>query len=53
MDNDSGQDIPDDHPAIQVIKQTDAAVDVSEAGAFYQNWQFDILRETPQNQALQ
>ena len=37
MDNDSGQDIPDDHPAIQVIEQTDAAADASEAGAFYRN----------------
>ena len=29
MDNDSGQDIPDGHPAIQVIEQTNAAADAS------------------------
>ena len=33
MDNDSGQDIPDGHPAIQVIEQTDATADASEAGS--------------------
>ena len=37
MDNNSGQDIPDDHPAIQVIEQINAAADVSEAGTLYWN----------------
>jgi len=36
MDNNSDEDIPNAHPAIQVIKQSNAA-DASEAGAFYQN----------------
>ena len=36
MDNNSDEDIPNAHTAIQVIEQSDAA-DVSEAGAFYRN----------------
>ena len=37
MDNDSGQDIPDVHPAIQVTEQTNATANASEAGTFNQN----------------
>jgi len=48
MDNDSGQDIPDDHPAIQVINEILPSLTAVAAIA----WQFDIPRETPQNHAL-
>ena len=36
MDNNSDEDIPNAHPAIQVIEQSDAA-EASGAGTFYQN----------------